>query len=151
MHGCSIDALYPRILACQEEHINKLYDKDIPNIIIINQNEDVLKRNAIINRCQLEGQPFTTVESSVYEQFALGTVGYAAHAKVRELLYQHTNYNEIISLQSIPIYYLDVNRRITVHDMASNIYGDYVVNNISIPLNPSGTMSISATRALERI
>ena len=151
MHGCSIDALYPRILVCQEEHINKLYNKDIPNIIVINQEEDIIKKTELIARCELEGQPYAYVTSTIYNKIVLGTVGYAAHTKARELLYQHTNYKETISLQSIPIYYLDVNRRITVHDMASNIYGDYVINNISIPLNSGGTMAISATRALERI
>ena len=151
LHNCSVNALYPRIVACQEESVNKLYDKDVPNIILINKEEDIIRRGEIVDRCEIEGQPYANVDSAIFNKIAIGTVGYAAHSKVRELLYQHTNYNEIISLQSIPIYYLDVNRRITVHDMASNIYGDYVVNNISIPLAPGGTMSISATRALERI
>lgn len=151
LHGCSVTALYPKIIACQEEGVNKLYDKDIPNIILINQNENAQKRGEIIERCELEGQPFTNVNASIFKKVSLGTVGYAAHTKARELLYQHTNYNEVISLQSIPIYYLDANRRITVHDRASNIYGDYVINSISIPLAPGGVMSISATKALERI
>ena len=151
LHNCSVTALYPRILTAQEEGVNKLYDKEVPNIILINQQENIEKRASIIERCEIEGQPFANVDASIYSKTAIGTVGFAAHSKVRELLYQHTNYNEIISVQSIPIYYLDVNRRITVHDQASNIYGDYVVNNISIPLAPGSTMSISATRALERI
>lgn len=151
LHGCSVTALFPKILACQEEGVNKLYDKAVPDIILINQDENVERRSEILERCELEGQSYANIDSAIYKKIAIGTTGYAAHTKVRELLYQHTNYNEVITLQSIPIYYLDVNRRITVHDRASNIYGDYVVNNISIPLTPGGTMSISATRALERI
>ena len=48
-------------------------------------------------------------------------------------------------------YYLDVNRRITVNDKVSGISGDYIVNSISLPLNGQQTMSISASRAYERI
>jgi hypothetical protein len=70
---------------------------------------------------------------------------------VRELLYQYTSYNESISIQSIPIYYLEPNTRITVQDKESNIFGDYMISNISIPLDINSTMSISATKALERI
>ena len=68
-----------------------------------------------------------------------------------KLLYQYTSYNESISIQSIPIYYLDVNRRITVNDKVSGISGDYIVNSISLPLNGQQTMSISASRAYEHI
>ena len=57
---------------------------------------------------------------------------------------------ETITLQAIPIYYLEPNTRITVNDNESNIYGDYMISTMSIPLDISGTMSISATRALER-
>jgi hypothetical protein len=70
---------------------------------------------------------------------------------MRDLLYQHTNYNESISIQSIPIYYLDVNNRISVYDKKSGIYGDYIIKSISLPLNAEGTMSISAIKALDRI
>ncbi|MGN0992863.1 MAG: hypothetical protein ACI4PE_02985 [Bacilli bacterium] len=74
----------------------------------------------------------------------------SAYNKVRELLYQYTSYNESITLQSVPIYHLEPNTRIGVRDIESNIYGDYMISTISIPLDISGTMTISATRALER-
>jgi hypothetical protein len=151
LHNYSVTALHPRILACQEEGVNKLYDKEVPNIILINQNEDLERRSEILTRCENEGQPFANVDANIFKKISIGTVGYAAHSKVRELLYQYTNYNETISLQSIPIYYLDVNRRITVHDRASNIYGDYVVNSISFSFGGNSSMSISASKALERI
>ena len=30
-------------------------------------------------------------------------------------------------------------------------YGDYIINSISLPLTTNGTMTISATRALEKL
>jgi len=38
-----------------------------------------------------------------------------------------------------------------VHDEESDIYGDYVISRISLPLDVNGTMSISATRASEKL
>jgi hypothetical protein len=75
----------------------------------------------------------------------------SAYDAVRELLYQYTSYNESISINSIPIYYLEPNTRITVRDPQSGIYGDYMINTISIPFDVSSTMTLSCTRALERI
>lgn len=77
--------------------------------------------------------------------------GYTALETFRDLLYQNTSFAETISISSIPIYYLDVNRRITINDKVSGISGDYIVNSISLPLNGQQTMSISASRAYERI
>jgi hypothetical protein len=81
---------------------------------------------------------------------ASGGESNSAYEAVRELLYQYTSYNESIILSAIPIYYLEPNTRITVRDNESGIYGDYMINTISLPLDITSTMSISCTRALER-
>ena len=75
----------------------------------------------------------------------------SAYNEIKKELYQYTNYNEQISLTTLPIYYLEPNVRITVRDSQSSIYGDYIIKSISLPLDINGTMSITATRALERI
>ena len=38
-----------------------------------------------------------------------------------------------------------------VQDRESNIFGDYIINRISIPLDIANTMTISATRAVEKL
>ena len=118
---------------------------------MIDLDMDDTARQAIIDRCESEGQPYSNVDSKVYAAVAIGTIGYTAQEVARDLLYQYTNYNENISIQSIPIYYLDVNSRITVKDRKSGIYGDYIIKSISLPLGAENTMTISATRAMERI
>ena len=75
----------------------------------------------------------------------------SAYNRVSELIYEHTSYNESISIQALTIYHLEPNIRIEVSDVESDIYGDYIISTISIPLDINGTMSISATRALERV
>ena len=75
----------------------------------------------------------------------------SAFFNVRDLLYQHTSYNEAITLQTIPIYYLEPNTRITVKDIESGISGDYMIGTISIPFDIGSTMSITAQKVLEKI
>ena len=101
--------------------------------------------------CSDKGQDWIAVDSSVYSKLAVGGSSNSAFNMICDLLYQYTSYNESISVQALPIYFLEPNVRITVRDSESGIYGDYMVNSISLPLDISGTMTLSCTRALERI
>lgn len=152
---CSIDSINMRIYSYQEEKIVKLYNTDIPDVIILNSSEtdpeEIVKREEIRNKCLSEGQKISNVNGQIYNTLAENTLGYTAQETVRELLYQYTNFNENISLSTVPIYYLDVNSRITVQDKGSNIYGDFIIKSISVPLTANGEMNISAVKALERI
>ena len=148
---CSVDALGPKVYSYKQDKLNRLYNMDIPNVIILDKTMNDKELATIKKQCEYEGQPFTQTEHKLYTQLALGTTGYTAQEVARELLYQYTNYNESISIQSIPIYYLDVNTRITVEDNKSGLAGDYIINTISLPLNAGNVMTINATRALERI
>jgi len=151
LSDCSVDILGTKIYSYQQDKINRLYNVDIPNVILIDTTMDAVSRQKLVDECEREGQPFANVNSVVYSNIAVGTAGYTAEETSRNLLYQYTNYNEGISIQSIPIYYLDVNSRITVQDRMSGIYGDYIIKSISLPLSAGGTMTITASRALERI
>ena len=70
---------------------------------------------------------------------------------VREQLYQHTNFNESITINCLPLYFLNTNERIEVFHESSNIYGDYMIKSINLPLSPESLMSITAIRAQQRI
>ena len=151
LYNVSVDVINERIYSYQQENVKRLYNNDIPNMIMINTSLDSATYQHLVDRCEREGQPFSNIDSYLYDKLAIGTWGYTAQEVARSLLYQYTNYNESISLQVVPIYYLDVNSRITVQDRKSGIYGDYIIHSISIPLGAEGTMSITASRALERI
>ena len=81
----------------------------------------------------------------------IGGMQNSCYQRICEMLYQYTNMNETISLTAIPLYYLDVNTRITVDDEGSGIFGDYMVSAISLPLDISGTMSMNCYRCLQKI
>lgn len=150
--GFSVDAIGPRVYSYQQDNITRLYNEDIPNVIMIDASLPQSERNAIINKCARLGDVPSTVDADVWNTgVKMGSTGYSAEDCIRDLLYQYTSYNETITIQCVPIYYLEPNNIITVYDKASGINGDYIINTISLPLSPSGTMSITAMRALTRM
>ena len=151
LYDCSVDLIGSRIYSYQQDKIIKLFNNDIPNVIIININGDPIYNTQLIERCEREGQPRSNVDGVLYSNLAFNTLGYSAQEVARDLLYQYTDYNSAISFSCVPIFYLEPNTRITVKDKKSGIFGDYIINNITRPLSGQGMMSISATKALERI
>ena len=151
LYDCSVDLIGGRIYSYQQDKIVKLYNNDVPNVIIVNKDGDNYYNGKIIRRCAKEGQPYANVSGVIYSNLGIGTLGYSAQEVARDLLYQYTDYNSAINFQCIPIYYLEPNTRITVNDKKANVFGDYIIKNISRPLDGMNTMSITAIRALERI
>lgn len=144
----SVQNIGRRTKVIVDDSVNCIFEPDIPDWIIIEKDQD--NTMDLVDECKKKGQRYSQIDSTIYKMLTGGGNANSAFEYVKDLLYQYTGYNESISLQCIPIYHLDVNTRITVRDIPSNISGDYVVNNISIPFDINSTMTISATRALER-
>ena len=83
--------------------------------------------------------------------FSISTQGKSAKETLDSLLYTHTYYNESITLNCIPIYYLEPNVRISVYDETSGINGEYIIKSYSLQLTYNGSMSITATKAEDLI
>lgn len=144
----SIQNIGRRTKVVTDDKVNCIFAPNIPDWIIINNKDPLAAEKE--EEAASRGQQFSRVDEEIYNALSAGGNANSAYDYVRSLLYQYTSYNESINIQCIPIYYLDVNTRIGVQDAESNIYGDYIINRISLPLDLSGTMTISATRALER-
>lgn len=146
----SINNIGRRSIVITDNDVNCIFEPDIPDYVMIEITtpEEVSEKR---NECEVRNQKFVQVSSTIYSRLTGGGSANSAYNRVRELLYEYTSYNESISLQTLPIYHLEPNTRIEVRDTKSDIYGDYMINSISIPLGIGGQMSISATRALERI
>jgi hypothetical protein len=83
--------------------------------------------------------------------FTISGQGKSAKDKLDELLYQHSYCIESSTITTIPIYYLEPNTRVYLHDEETKLDGDYIVSKITIPLTYNGTMSLTATKAAENI
>jgi hypothetical protein len=145
----SVSNIGRRTVVVNDDNINCIFEPEIPNLVILNLGSDNIAD--LREECENEGQDYIQVDEDIFSMIGTGGTFKSAYDKARELLYQYTSYNESITIDCVPIYYLDANTRITVQDTKSGISGDYMINSININLDNSSQMSISCTRALERI
>ena len=147
----SISNIGRRQKVVNNDKVNCLFEPTITDIVILEKDNDSHEMAELRKECLANGQSWTQVETAIYSQLALGKNYNSAYNAVRELLYQYTSYNESISISVIPIYYLEPNNRITVRDNESGIYGDYMINSFTLPLDVTSFMNINCTRAIERV
>ena len=93
----------------------------------------------------------TQVDVNLYDSLQTGGTYNSCYQNIRQLLTDYTDYNNKITMTTLPIYHLEPNTRIAVKDPDSGIYGDYIINSISYTLGNNNTMSISATKVNEKI
>ena len=146
----SVDVIKTKIHSYQQNSIKRLYNNNVPDCMIINTSMDEVTKELLEKDFNNQGQPYTEVSNDLYKKMALCTQGYTAQEVAQELLYQHTNYNETIVIQAVPIYYLEPNTRISVYNKKAGISGEYIIKSISLPVDAGGAMTINAIRALER-
>lgn len=145
----SIANIGRRTIVINDDSINCVFEPEVPNLFLLNQSAEDLAE--LREECENKGQDYIQLSQNLFDKITGGGKFNSAYNMVRELLYQYTSYNESISISAIPIFYLEPNTRITVRDNISGIYGDYMINTISLPLDISGVMTLSCSRALERI
>lgn len=143
----SVDSIGRRQKVVTESDVNCLFPVEVPNVILIEANGNTAEHVELANDKQ---QEIVQVSSKVYNNLTVGGGYHSAFDTIKDLLYQHTSYNENISLSVIPIYHLEPNRRITVNDPDIGICGDYLIKSISLPLSYNGTSNISATKIVEK-
>ncbi len=137
-------AVGDRPKAVKETTVKSIYYRDTPKIIFSTQEKfDLEDHKTGYNYMILP-------DNSSYENmFSISAQGIDAKNRVDELLYQHSYCTESVQVSAIPIYYLDVNKRIHVYDPNTGINGDYVVSRLSYSLTYNGMMTITATKAPE--
>ena len=85
-----------------------------------------------------------------YEKyFSSSSRGISVFERADELLNEHVLSAPSITLNCLPIYYLQPNTKIYVKDEKSEIEGDFILSSFSMPLNYNGTMSITARKIIK--
>ena len=129
--------------------INCIFEPYIPDIILIETGSPYA--NSLREQCVKRGKDFFQVPDIIYSNLEIGGNFNSAYENIRMLLNEYTSYNENISLQTLPMFFLQPNSRITVQDDSSGIFGDYIINTLSFSLDASSSLTINASRALEKI
>lgn len=146
-----------KVLSEQELGVNCIFEPYIPDLILVPQKTSE-QTELLRQECILRGQDFIQIDNSIYDCLNIsGSFGVAAYnsayENIRQLLHQFVSYNETVSIQTLPMYFLQPNIRIKLYDSDSRIYGDYIINSMSFNIDLSGSnqLNINASRALERI
>ena len=130
--------------AVNDSNVKAIYFRETPSIIFTtNYDQD-----------QLQSRAYTYVNASkagMNTMFSISAQGKSAKTAIDDLLYQHGYCIESTTINTVPIYYLEPNSRIHILDEKSKIDGYYNISKLSIPLTYNGTMSITATKAVENI
>lgn len=163
----SVSQLGDRSKVVNETKASSIIFKDIPDIILCprktynsslqydeNYQYNGWKCDLSELRAELQeetGYTFVFFPPGFAKYFSISYRSLSVKDKIDELLYQHAYCVENISITALPVYYLQPNTRIYVHDETTKIDGEYLVSKISLPLTFNGTMSISAVKAPERL
>ena len=147
----SVSNIGRRTKVVNSQDVRSLYNKEVPDIIFIENDQEIENIAKTVNKMKAEGQKYCFLPEEQFELLLTSATGASAYDTIRELLYQHLIYNTTIALTCIPKYYLDTNQLIYIQNEKSGIIGDYVIQSISMPIGYSGTMTINANQALTRI
>lgn len=142
----SVSAIGDRTKVVNDKDVKSIYYREVPNLLFVTP-----EQRTQIDLEDKTGYGILNITKDVENLFNISSQGKSAQDKIDELLYAHSYCVENITLQTIPIYYLEPNARITVKDNESKINGDYTVNRITLPLTYNGIMSITATKIPERL
>lgn len=158
----SVDNIGRRSYVTTEDGVNCVFEPIIPDIILIKYSDSIIidpisgnpasQMSKMREECIRRGQNYYQVPDSIFDNLTIGGSFNSGYDFIRQLLHQYTSYNENISISCLPIYTLEPNTRIGINDKQSGIFGDYMINTISLSLGLNdNTMTINATRALEKI
>lgn len=145
----SVNNIGRRSIIENSDDFNCVFENEIPDFVLIEVDQD--DTEAKRKECEDRAQKYIQVESDIFKGLGLGGIYNSCFNEIKMLLYEKTGYNESISMNCLPIYHLEPNIRIGAKDISSDIYGDYMLNSMNIPLRAGGTMSINATRVTEKL
>lgn len=145
----NVNAIGRRSIVESNDGFNCVFEPVIPDYVIIESGQEDTREKR--EECEKKGQAYIQVEPAIFNTLATGGASNGCFEEVKMLLYNYTGYNEQINLSMIPLYYLEPNIRIGVRDIEADISGDFIIKTISLPLAVGSTMSVSATRAIEKL
>lgn len=119
----------------------------------INDNTSIENKILTIQRkeCIDNLQPYAQVPEEIYSNLAIGGYTNGAYDEIKYDLFCHTNYQKVVTITALPVFYLEPNSRIELSDHTTNTYGDFMVQNISLTLGPGANMSVTLNEVNERL
>lgn len=139
----SVKAVGSRSRVENDKSVKAIWYGDTPQVIF---DSDGYENNS------RPGMKYFNVNEAYYaDMFSRSAQGKSAKDALDSLLYNYTYCTDSITIQSVPIYYLEPNTLIYIDDPQTGIRGDYLITRISLPLTYNGTMSLTGTKMVPRL
>ncbi len=142
LHQFSCKMMGSRPKAVNDKDVKAIYFRETPTIIFTSD----LSKEEI-----KPGYRYFYTSQNYDTMFSISAQGKSARDELDTLLYNHSYCIESVNITSVPVYYLEPNTRVYVFDEKTGIEGDYIISRMTLPLTYNGTMSITATKAPERL
>ena len=129
--------------AVNDSNVKAIYFRETPGVIFVEDLNNIDEKKS--------GYTYAQLPQHLEYLFSISGQGKSAKDVLDNYLYTYSYCTESITINAIPVYHLEPNTRIFVRDDRCGINGEYIVTKINYPLDASGTMSINATKVVDRI
>lgn len=166
----SVKNIGRRLDIVEDENINCLFEPEIPDVVFLNMDnpdanwsenttiKELRSTQEIIDKlyeqrqeCINNNQPFIQVSDEIYNNLTTGRYLSDAYEQIKYELFAHLKYQKVVSITALPAFYLEPNNRVTLKDYSTNIYGDYMIQNINLTLGPGANMAVTLNEVSERL
>ena len=138
----SVSNIGDRIKAVNENTLKSVSYNKIPNVIYYNGTENIPNRN---------DYAYIQVGEHYDNMFSISGQGKSLSDRLNELINVHSFFTESVTINAVPVYYLEPNSRIVLSDPGLGINDVYLITKITLPLTYNGNMSISANKLYDSI
>ena len=128
--------------AVNDSMIKSIYFRETPTLIFTDNIANIDKKL---------GYSYLQYSPAMASLFTMSAQGKDAIDVLYEHLYKNSYCIESVTVNALPIYHLEPNNMINILDTRAGINGTYVMTKFTLPLTYNGTMSITATKAVEEI
>ena len=141
LQNFNVKTIGARPKVVNDTSVKAIYFRETPNVIFVTSEDEIGAESA-----------FKYIQvTNIDNMLMVSDQGKSAKDKLDELIYAHGYCVENVTINSVPIYYLQPNTRVHLFDEKTGLNGDYIISKMTIPLTYNGTMSITASKAAENI
>lgn len=148
----SVNRIGRRTITTEDNKINEVFSREIKDIVFIEAPADQGEWEQAMEKVKREyipiGQPYAFVQKDIWTYFTEKSSFGTCYEGIRDQLYNNLYYNSSISMQCIPILYLDVNQGIRINAKEYGVVGDFIVNTISLTIGQQSSMTLNCQEAL---
>lgn len=138
-------AIGNRPKAVNDNNVKSIYFRETPTLIFVDSESP---ENGNVKT----GYTYVNLPSTdLTKLFSLSTQGKSAKTVLDGMLYKYACCADQITFNTLPYYHLQPNKRIFVACPESGITGEYIMTRFSVPLGPSGSMSITGVQAISAL